>query len=188
MGRFRSSKPSFLDNSLRITEIPPASNTSSICTSGVAGLTLQRYGVLRLREFNSSKLKFNSASNAAARVCRTVLVLPPMAISSANAFRIVFWFTISRGFKSFFTRSIIAFPVLRTRSNRAGSTAKMVPLPGSASPSASIRQFIEFAVNIPEQEPQVGQPFFSRSFNAILSILPALNFPTPSNTEIRSTF
>ena len=64
----------------------------------------------------------------------------------------------------------------------------MVPLPGSASPSASIRQFIEFAVNIPEQEPQVGQPFFSRSFNAILSILPALNFPTPSNTEIRSTF
>ena len=149
---------------------------------------MQRYGVLRLREFNSSKLNFNPASIAAARVCRTVLVLPPMAISSANAFRIVFWFTISRGFKSFFTRSIIAFPVLRTRSNRAGSTAKMVPLPGSASPSASIRQFIEFAVNIPEQEPQVGQPFFSRSFNAILSILPALNFPTPSNTEIRSTF
>ena len=33
----------------------------------------------------------------------------------------------------------------------------MVPLPGSASPIASVRQFIEFAVNMPEQDPQVGQ-------------------------------
>ena len=31
------------------------------------------------------------------------------------------------------------------------------PLPGRLSPSASVRQFIEFAVNMPEQEPQVGQ-------------------------------
>src|SRR5690606_1577557 len=31
------------------------------------------------------------------------------------------------------------------------------PLPGSASPIASVRQFIELAVNMPEQEPQVGQ-------------------------------
>ena len=34
--------------------------------------------------------------------------------------------------------------------------ASVVPLPGSASPIASVRQFIELAVNIPEQEPQVG--------------------------------
>ena len=34
--------------------------------------------------------------------------------------------------------------------------ASVEPLPGSASPSASVRQFIEFAVNMPEQEPQVG--------------------------------
>src|SRR5262249_40529394 len=39
----------------------------------------------------------------------------------------------------------------------------MVPLPGSASPIASVRQFIEFAVNIPEQDPQVGQAFSSMS-------------------------
>src|SRR5262249_7427781 len=31
------------------------------------------------------------------------------------------------------------------------------PLPGRARPIASVRQFIEFAVNMPEQEPQVGQ-------------------------------
>ena len=35
--------------------------------------------------------------------------------------------------------------------------ASVVPLPGRATPSASVRQFIELAVNIPEQEPQVGQ-------------------------------
>ena len=35
--------------------------------------------------------------------------------------------------------------------------ATMVPLPGRDRPSASVRQFIELAVNMPEQEPQVGQ-------------------------------
>ena len=35
--------------------------------------------------------------------------------------------------------------------------ARVEPLPGSASPIASVRQFIELAVNMPEQEPQVGQ-------------------------------
>ena len=34
----------------------------------------------------------------------------------------------------------------------------MVPLPGSAIPMASDRQFIEFAVYIPEQEPQPWAP------------------------------
>ena len=37
----------------------------------------------------------------------------------------------------------------------------MVPLPGSAKPMASVRQFIELAVNMPAQEPQVGQTVFS---------------------------
>src|SRR5699024_5095674 len=36
-------------------------------------------------------------------------------------------------------------------------------LPIWDSPSTSVRQFIEFAVNIPEQEPQVGQAFSSTS-------------------------
>ena len=34
--------------------------------------------------------------------------------------------------------------------------ASTLPFPGSASPRASTKQFIELAVNIPEQEPQVG--------------------------------
>lgn len=41
--------------------------------------------------------------------------------------------------------------------------ASVDPLPGKASPSASVRQFIEFAVNMPEQEPQVGQALRSTS-------------------------
>jgi hypothetical protein len=35
--------------------------------------------------------------------------------------------------------------------------ASVEPLPGSDSPSASVRQFMELAVNMPEHEPQVGQ-------------------------------
>ena len=37
----------------------------------------------------------------------------------------------------------------------------MVPLPGRARPMASVRQFMELAVNMPAQEPQVGQTVFS---------------------------
>jgi hypothetical protein len=54
-------------------------------------------------------------------------------------------------------------------------------------PSASQRQFIELAVNIPLQLPQVGQPFTSRSSSRASSIVPARRCPTPSNTVIRST-
>ena len=34
--------------------------------------------------------------------------------------------------------------------------ATTVPFPGRARPMASLRQFMELAVNMPEQEPQVG--------------------------------
>ncbi len=40
---------------------------------------------------------------------------------------------------------------------RLAWVATTVPLPGRARPRASFRQFMELAVNIPEQEPQVGQ-------------------------------
>src|SRR5690606_6863466 len=40
---------------------------------------------------------------------------------------------------------------------RSACVASVEPLPGSDRPSASVRQFIELAVNMPEQEPQVGQ-------------------------------
>ncbi|MCY1237142.1 hypothetical protein D9M72_498270 [compost metagenome] len=40
---------------------------------------------------------------------------------------------------------------------RSAWVASVEPLPGSDRPRASVRQFIELAVNMPEQEPQVGQ-------------------------------
>ena len=45
----------------------------------------------------------------------------------------------------------------RTGARRSAWVATIVPLPGSERPSASVRQFIELAVNMPEHEPQVGQ-------------------------------
>ncbi|MPN11879.1 hypothetical protein SDC9_159188 [bioreactor metagenome] len=45
--------------------------------------------------------------------------------------------------------------------SRLAWVATIVPLPGRANPIASLRQFMELAVNIPEQEPQVGQAALS---------------------------
>ena len=45
----------------------------------------------------------------------------------------------------------------------------MEPLPGKDNPKASVKQFMELAVNIPEQEPQVGQAL--RSIASIRSSL-----------------
>ena len=60
-----------------------------------------------------------------------------------------------------------------------------VPLPGSAMPSTSLRQFIEFAVNMPEQEPQVGHA--RRSSSASFSSEYDSSAPL-TMTSIRSYF
>src|SRR5690554_2045383 len=48
-------------------------------------------------------------------------------------------------------------PASRKRRSRSAWVASSEPLPGRLRPSASVRQFMELAVNMPEQEPQVGQ-------------------------------
>ena len=48
-------------------------------------------------------------------------------------------------------------PAASNSSQRRACVASSVPLPGSASPSASLRQFMLLAVNMPEHDPQVGQ-------------------------------
>ena len=65
--------------------------------------------------------------------------------------------------------------------------AGMVPFPGSAIPSDSQRQFILFAVYIPEHEPQPGHVLFSNSQSFSSSIMPALHAPTASNILDRLT-
>ena len=54
-------------------------------------------------------------------------------------------------------------PACLARWMRAADTAGVVPLPGSAIPMASDRQFIEFAVYMPAHEPQPGQELHSAS-------------------------
>src|ERR1700689_5502343 len=49
------------------------------------------------------------------------------------------------------------WPASTNSRSRSAGVATIVPFPGSARPNASVRQFIELAVNMPEQEPQVGQ-------------------------------
>ena len=52
-------------------------------------------------------------------------------------------------------------PARLARRMRAEYGAGMVPLPRSAMPIASVRQFIELAVYIPEHDPQLGHAFYS---------------------------
>ena len=66
--------------------IPPARCTSSRWTLGAEGATLQRLGTRRERRSMSAMVKGTSASCAAARRCSTVLVDPPMEMSSVMAF------------------------------------------------------------------------------------------------------
>ncbi len=56
---------------------------------------------------------------------------------------------------------MICMPACLARRRRAERGAGMVPLPRRAMPMASVRQFMELAVYMPEQEPQVGQALFS---------------------------
>src|SRR5690606_28270680 len=57
-------------------------------------------------------------------------------------------------------------PASRKRRLRSAWVARTEPLPGSASPSASVRQFIELAVNMPEHEPHVGHASRSMSMTS----------------------
>ena len=45
----------------------------------------------------------------------------------------------------------------KDNSLRSACVASIEPLPGKERPRASVRQFMELAVNMPEHEPQVGQ-------------------------------
>ena len=65
---------------------PPTRCRSVMCQIP-EGDILQMLGVLRLTSSMSFKSSFTPASEATARVCSTVLELPPMAMSSASALR-----------------------------------------------------------------------------------------------------
>src|SRR5215469_35819 len=67
---------------------------------------------------------------------------------------------------------------------RSACVASTEPLPCSDSPSASVRQFMELAVNMPEQEPQVGHA--ERSMTST-SLSLTLSSAAATIASIRST-
>ena len=109
------------------------------------------------------------------------MVEQPSAISAVIAFLIAAAVIISRGRIFFFTSSMTCIPACLASSIRAEYTAGIVPLPFNPIPSTSVKQFIEFAVYIPEQEPQVGHTLRSNSVSCSSLIFPALYAPTASN-------
>ena len=118
--------------------------------------------------------------------CSTVLVEQPSAISRHSALWKAASVMILSGVRPSSTIFTTRMPVFLARRMRAASTAAIVPLPGSAMPMTSVMQFMEFAVNMPEQEPQPGHAEDSTALRPSSSILPALYAPTASNTELRS--
>ena len=129
---------------------------------GPAGASFTRCGVRALTAFHVSMVIGQPAAFAMAVRCSTVLVEPPkamshpMALRTAASFRMSFRHTFSP------TSSITFMPARLASRMRSEYTAGTVPLPGRAMPKASHKQFMEFAVNMPEQLPQVGQAVSSK--------------------------
>ena len=118
---------------------------------------------------------------AIAGKCSILFVLQPNAISIVKAFLKASSVIMSRGFMSFSSSSIIFMPARLASCILSEYTAGIVPLPRSAMPRTSVKQFMELAVYIPEHEPQLGHTLFSYSFSSSSVILPELYFPTASN-------
>ena len=93
---------------------------------------------------------------------------PPKAMSTVMAFLNASRVMISLGLTSFSTRAMMAMPALFARWIRCAWTAGIVPFPRRPMPRASLRQFIELAVNIPEHEPAPGQAHPSSSVELLL--------------------
>ena len=102
-----------------------------------------------------------------------VLVEQPRAMSTVSALWKAAGVMMSRGRMSRRISSMICMPACLARRRRAERGAGMVPLPGRAMPMASVRQFMELAVYIPEQEPQLGHAFSSYSRTPASSRVPA---------------
>ena len=167
--------------------IPPALPMSSMCTFGKLGLILAMWAMFWLILFSSLISKFTPASLEMASMWRTVLLLPPIAISTTSALRIAFSFSmfLILNFSSRAISQILRAACLMS-SSRSGVSARIVPLPGSAMPIASQSVFIEFAVNIPLQLPPLGHALHSISFSSASSISFVSNLPTASNAVARS--
>jgi len=117
-----------------------------------------------------------------------VLVEHPSAMSTVSAFLKALSVMMLLGVIFCSKRRMIRMPVSLARRIRADITAGIVPLPGRPMPMASVKQFMELAVNMPAHDPQVGQAASSIRVNSSSVIFPESTAPTDSKTVIRSIF
>ena len=146
--------------------MPPARCTSSMCTSALAGRDLAEAAA---RARDSRSMSRHGEVDAAPRARRPAGAArcwssrpwrcraswrsrTPRSWRSCAAAR---WRRPARSSGARGRRS--GGRPRRNSRLRSAWVASVEPLPGSDRPSASVRQFIELAVNMPEQEPQVGQ-------------------------------
>ena len=109
------------------------------------------------------------------------LVEHPSAISTVRALMIDSFVMMSLGLIPFLYISITAIPACFASLSLSEYPAGIVPFPGSPIPRASVRQFIEFAVYIPEHDPHVGHVLHSYSYTSSSVMVPAAYEPTASN-------
>ena len=138
-----------------------------------AGARWHRFGVFELISLAMSKLMSTLASCAMAGRCSMVFVEHPRAMSTVSALWNAAAVMMSLGFMSASTSFMIFMPVSLAKRILAEYGAGMVPLPGRAIPMASVRQFMEFAVYMPEQDPHDGHAFSTYVCTASSSIVPA---------------
>ena len=138
------------------------------------------WGTRRLTASKSSMVSSTSASLAMASRCRTALVDPAVAITTAAALRKAALVMIWRGRMSSFRRFTTASPVRRAASARRSDTAGGVAEPGRAMPMASDTAAMVLAVYMPAHDPAVGQATRSSSSRSSSDMVPAATAPTAS--------
>ncbi len=137
---------------------PPARWMSSMCTVESDGAIFAMCATFVAMASIARRSNATPASRAMASMWRTVFEDPPIAMSTTMALWMLSAFTIRRiRNRSSPAISTARRAARRTSASRSGVSARAVPFPGSAIPIASHSTFMEFAVNIPEQEPPEGQ-------------------------------
>ena len=169
-----------------ITGTPPMWSTSFI-TWLPNGLTSARCGTRAPTREKSSRVSSTSASFAIASRCRTALVEPPKAMTTAMAFSNASLVRMSLAVMPRRSSSTTAWPLRLANPSRRRSVAGGEALPGSDMPSASAALAIVFAVYIPPHAPSPGQMARSMASTSSRLISPREQAPTASNASMMVT-
>ena len=140
--------------------------------------------------FAISMFSSTPASCAIAGRCSMEFVEQPSAISTVRAFKNASFVMMSRGRDILLANQLhnLHTGMLCQLDTLQNILPELCRCPLSPMPSASVRQFMVFAVYIPEQEPQVGHTFSSYSCTLFHRSWCLLHTePTASNIEDKAS-